>query len=104
MSKINEFLDHTKKITLADLAGGHGIEYLLQNTVEELGEYAAARSVLQGTKTKKLKETPLQEAVDLIICALSLFYAEGGENEELAEYGLKKLNKWAARIPGYLAP
>lgn len=97
--KVGEFLSKTREITLADLATGHNKDYLLCNTMEELGEYCAAVTISKGIKKKSLKETPQQEAVDLIICALSLFYAEGGTDEELAEYGLKKLTKWADRIP-----
>ena len=100
-TSVLKFLSHTRKITLADLEVGHGKNYLLRNTMEELGEYCAAVTITKGIKKKPLKETPQQEAVDLIICALSLFYAEGGTDEELAEYGLKKLKKWADRIPSY---
>lgn len=96
---IEKFLNRTKQITLADLATGHGKDYLLRNTMEELGEYCSAVTITDGVKQKPLKETPRQEAVDVIICALSLFYAEGGNDEELAEYGLVKLRKWAERLP-----
>jgi len=96
---IDKFLRRTKEITLADLATGHGKDYLLRNTMEELGEYSAAVTIEAGIKKKPLKETARQEAVDVIICALSLFYAEGGTDAELAEYGLVKLQKWADRIP-----
>lgn len=101
MFKIHEFLEETRKITLADLATGHGRDYLLRNTTEELGEYCAAITISEGMKNKPLKETPRQEAVDLIICALSLFYAEGGTDEELATYGMVKLKKWSDRLPSY---
>ena len=98
MFKIHEFLEETRRITLADMAKGHGRDYLLRNTTEELGEYCAAVTVDEGIKKKVLKETPRQESVDLIICALSLFYAEGGTDEELASYGLTKLKKWEERL------
>ncbi len=96
-----KFLQRTREITLSDMATGHGRDYLLRNTMEELGEYSAAVTVSEGIKQKTLKETPKQEAIDVIICALSLFYAEGGTDEELAEYGMKKLDKWENRIPSY---
>ena len=96
-----KFLRKTKKITLADMATGHGRDYLIRNTAEEFGEYCAAVTISEGIKIKPLKESPKQEAVDLIICALSLFYAEGGTDEELASYGMTKLQKWADRIPSY---
>jgi len=93
------FLDRVCQITLADLKTGHDLDYLFANAIEEMGEYAAAKTVEKGIKNKPLKETSKQEAVDVIICALSLFYGAGGTNEELAEYGMKKLDKWEARIP-----
>jgi hypothetical protein len=95
---IKKFLERTKEITLADMATGHGKDYLLRNTMEELGEYCAAVTITQGIKKKPLKETARQEAVDVIICALSLFYAEGGTDEELADYGMVKLKKWSDRL------
>lgn len=99
MILVDYFLTKTRDITLRDLATGHGRDYLLRNTTEELGEYCAAVTISEGIKDKPLKETPRQEAVDLIICALSLFYAEGGTDEELAEYGMVKLKKWEDRLP-----
>lgn len=95
---IERFLNRTRKITLADLAIGHNTDYLLRNTMEELGEYSAALTIESGIKQKPLKESSRQEAIDVIICALSLFYASGGENKELAEYGMTKLNKWEDRV------
>jgi NTP pyrophosphatase (non-canonical NTP hydrolase) len=96
---IKAFLERTKRITLVDLASGHDVDYLFRNTVEEVGEFAAAVTIEAGIKDKPLKETSTQEAVDVVICALSLFYARGGTDEMLAEYGQKKLNKWEARLP-----
>lgn len=82
------------------MATGHGTDYLLRNTIEEIGEFAAALSCEDGIKQKELKETSLQESIDVVICALSLFYAKGGTNELLARYGQEKLNKWEKRVKG----
>ena len=95
---ITELLNRTKGLTLADLAKNHSVDVLLNHTVEELGEFAKARSVEQGIKNASLTESTKEEAVDVVICALSLFYASGGDDEFLAEYGLKKLKKWEQRL------
>lgn len=81
MSKIDElrlFLNRLQATTLKDLSINHSPDLLFRHTVEELGEYAAARTVEEGIKKKDLKENSLIESVDLVICALSLFYANGG--------------------------
>lgn len=88
----------TASITEADLRKNHSEELLFANTVEELGEYAAAKTVEKGVKNKKLKESSLVESVDLIICSLSLFFANGGTIENLSKIGQEKLNKWEERV------
>lgn len=96
--KLYEFLSRIHGVTLADLAMNHSEELLFANTVEELGEYAAAKTVEKGAKKKKLKESSLVESVDLIICSLSLFFANGGKMEDLCNIGQEKLNKWEERV------
>lgn len=98
---IQDFLRKTQEITLADMKCGHDKDYLLRNTMEELGEYCSAVTIENKIKDKPLKESSRQEAVDVIICALSLFYASGGQDKELEEYGLLKLKKWESRVIGY---
>lgn len=93
-----DFLVRNKSITHKDLAKNHSEDLLFANTVEELGEYAAAKTVEKGIKKKKLKESSLVEAVDLVICSLSLFFANGGTIEQLSEIGQEKLNKWEERV------
>jgi hypothetical protein len=93
-----EFLSRVSRITRADLDKNHSIDLLFANTVEELGEYAAARTVEKGVKKKKLKENSTVEAVDLIICSLSLFFANGGTMQDLCNIGQEKLNKWEERV------
>ena len=96
--EILEFLIRTNNITLKDLEKNHSEDLLFKNTVEELGEYAAAKTVEAGHKNKKLKEDSLVEAVDLIICSLSLFFVNGGTIEQLHKIGQEKLNKWEGRL------
>jgi len=96
--KLYEFILRTAVITQKDLEKNHSEDVLFKNTVEELGEYAAAKTVEKGVKKKKLKESSLVEAVDLIICSLSLFFANGGKIEDLCKIGQEKLNKWEERV------
>lgn len=96
--KLYEFLDRVHTITRADLEMNHSEDLLFANTVEELGEYAAAKTVEKGIKKKKLKESSLVEAADLVICSLSLFFANGGKLEDLCNIGQEKLNKWEERV------
>ncbi len=96
--KLYDFLLRVASITEADLKKNHSVDVLFANTVEELGEYAAAKTVEKGVKKKKLKENSLVESVDLVICSLSLFFANGGKMEDLANIGQEKLYKWEERV------
>lgn len=99
MSKaLKDFLDNVRSVTKEDIKQNKSIDVLFANTVEELGEYAAARTIEKGIKNKELKESSKIESVDLIICALSLFYASGGTQEQLHKIGKRKLKKWAKRV------
>ena len=95
---IYDFILRTAAITQSDLEMNHSEELLFANTVEELGEYIAAKTVEKGIKRKKLKESSLVESVDLIICSLSLFFANGGKIDDLHKIGQDKLNKWEERL------
>lgn len=97
-SHLFQFISRVASITQADLDMNHSEELLFANTVEELGEYAAAKTVEKGVKKKKLKESSLVESVDLVICALSLFFANGGKMTDLCNIGQEKLNKWEERV------
>lgn len=39
---IEHFLNRTREITLADAKAGHGRDYMIRSTMEELGEYCTA--------------------------------------------------------------
>ena len=97
-SALFDFLVRVAEITDKDLKKNHSEDVLFKNTVEELGEYAAAKTVEKGVKKKKLKESSLVESVDLVICSLSLFFANGGRFEDLVKIGQEKLNKWEERV------
>lgn len=96
---IEEFLERTKNITLED---NKSIDVLLRHTISELGEFSDARSVELGEKIKILNESSKEEAVDCIICALSLFYSSGGTTNDLITIGNKKLTKWENNNKGKL--
>jgi NTP pyrophosphatase (non-canonical NTP hydrolase) len=95
---LRTFLSQVKSATLRDLEKNHDINLLFKNLVEEVGEFAKALTIEQGLKKKPLDESSMHEAVDVIICALAIFYARGGTDEELTSYGLKKLCKWNDRL------
>src|SRR4051812_22480535 len=75
-----------------------GAESLLNNTGGGLGGYAAADTIERGFKDKPLSESAREEAVDVVICALSLFFVKGGTVDELLERGPFKFAKWRARL------
>lgn len=95
---LTNFVNRVDDITKQDLASGETMDQMFFHTAEELGEYAAAVTIEKGVKNKPLAESSKSEAVDLTICALSLFFGQGGTLEELVEIGEKKLDKWKVRI------
>jgi NTP pyrophosphatase (non-canonical NTP hydrolase) len=97
-TRLYEFVERARDVTLNDLKSGHGFDTLFRNTTEELGEVAAAVSIEDGEKFKPLPEPSKVECVDLVICALSLFFARGGQVDELRKIADTKLPKWEQRI------
>ncbi len=96
--KLKNFIKDIFDTTIDDLNSGGTVDGLLTNTVEELGEYAGALTVEKGLKNKVLKESSMHEAVDLLICAFSLFKASGGTLKDFKSYGQIKLAKWKKRV------
>jgi NTP pyrophosphatase (non-canonical NTP hydrolase) len=66
--------------------------------VEEVGEVAQAINVEDHGKGKTLKEDSAEECVDVILCALELFYSRGGDDELLIRKMDEKLDKWENRL------
>jgi NTP pyrophosphatase (non-canonical NTP hydrolase) len=95
---MNKFLKRVEDITQKDLAKNHSRDILFRHLVEEVGEYANAVTVEEGIKVKELKESSKVEAVDVVICALSIYFASGGTMKELVSIGNEKLNKWELRV------
>jgi hypothetical protein len=91
-------INNIAQVTADDLANGSDINDLIRNTTEELGEFCGAVAIEDGHKDKPLPEPSVWEAIDAIICSMSLFYARGGNNELLVKGINTKLAKWANRV------
>lgn len=94
MTLREQFFSELKRIAIQDIKNGHTTDILINNSIEELGEFSKAYAVEQGYKDGNLVESSQEEAVDVIICAMALLYSVGGTDEHLYSYGLKKLKKW----------
>jgi NTP pyrophosphatase (non-canonical NTP hydrolase) len=70
---------------------------LLASTTEELGEFSRELQIEEGVfgnTYKELDEGTIGEAADVVICALTLYFARGGDLNRLADLINKKLDKW----------
>lgn len=95
---MDHFLNRILELTASAIESGDSIEDMLMSTTEELGEVAACISAEKGRKKKDLKEDSKVESIDVVICALSIYFAKGGKIEDIAEVGLAKLQKWEKNI------
>ena len=99
-----EYDYHTriKELTEFQLAQGQDHKDIVIHTNEELGEFCTAMAIEDGDVTKKYKDKPKEtsayEAVDVTICALSLFYARGGTKAQFEYAVSQKLNKWENKV------
>lgn len=91
-------LDRIRYLTTLALKKGETVEDMLMSTTEELGELATCLSVEKGRKKKNLTEDSKVEAIDVIICALSVYFAKGGTISEIDEITSKKLDKWESSV------
>lgn len=64
---------------------------------EEVGEVATCLHNKIRPR-KELKESTPEECVDVILCALGLFFEEGGDQELFDKTVEKKMTKWETRI------
>jgi len=97
--QLYNFLRRIHECTELDKQNGGTVDRMLRNTTEELGELAAALTVEDGLKPHKtIREDSRVEAVDLLICAMSVFFAKNGTFEDLVRIGNEKLNKWEKNI------
>jgi len=95
---MHDFLNTTQQLTMRAIEGGDTVEDMLMSTTEELGEVAACLSAEKGRKKKDLKEDSKTECIDLVICALSIYFAKGGDPNDIAKIGMAKLSKWAENL------
>ena len=86
-----------KELTTLDIQI-YGKDNIFHCLVEEVGEYSAARIIERGIKKKPLRESAKIEAVDVVIMALSIYFAEGGLISELAGTAEQKMKKWESHL------
>jgi len=66
--------------------------------VEEVGEVAQAINSEDYGKKKKLKESSAEECVDVINCAVELFFDRGGDWDLLYKKMKEKIDRWESRL------
>jgi NTP pyrophosphatase (non-canonical NTP hydrolase) len=91
MSDLSKIAKKIQKLTLEQTSN---VDVRLRHTIEEIGEFAAAVTIEKGEKNKKCGESSISEAVDVVICALSLLYVQGGTTDDFITIAKKKLKKW----------
>ena len=76
------------------------VEQRIFKLVEETGEVTAAILADDGAANASATAVPniAEEAVDTLICALSLLYALGLDNEEIQQVIQKKCSKWSKKL------
>ncbi len=92
------FLKRTQEITAVDVEQGKNVWHMIASTNSELGEFGDELLIEEGVPGhghKEVDEGTQGEAVDVVICALALYFIRGGTVENLIAYGNKKLTKWA---------
>lgn len=89
-----QLLARIRAITMKDRDLGHDDTACLGSLIAEIGEYTIARQVELGQRVKELSEGSRSECVDIAICALALFYVNGGDDEYLVARAHEKLDKW----------
>lgn len=99
---MKEILERIKTLTEDQLKNPSEDSYkILAHTMEEIGEFSTAMCVEDGSDVKgykELDESSSQEALDVIICAVSLYYSRGGKTEDMEAYLNMKLDKWESKI------
>lgn len=98
--KMSTFYNKIRNLTRKQLKDPTENKYtILAHTCEELGEASRAMCIEDSSrlkKHKKLDEPARSECVDLVICALSLFVANGGTEKEFEAIAIAKVKKWEA--------
>jgi hypothetical protein len=97
ITNLLELVQKTREMAIREVNEGFGEMHLVMNMNEEYGEWSGARTVEMGVKNKTLKESSNNEAADMFIAALAVLFCRGLTIDELAAYGLQKLEKWKKR-------
>lgn len=107
-ASLDEVVLNIKSLTEIDLEHKSVFE-LLASMGEEVGEFSRELKIEERTYGNTYKkhgdESSRDEAVNMIVCALSLYFARNGSIGELSIMINKKLDKWArcqgmADMPG----
>ena len=102
MNELTKSFKKVKELTEKQLSRPNQDVYrVLAHTLEELGEFSTAVCVEDKDITKSYKvldETSKDEAIDVLICALSLYYSREGSTEDISVVMNKKLKKWEEKI------
>lgn len=101
---MNKILERLKGLTNLQLQDSQEDVYtIVAHLCEELGEFCTAICIEDGSTVKgykKISESSSEEAIDVMICALSAYYARGGKTEDISSILSKKLTKWENKING----
>lgn len=98
MAKLKKQLKRIHKILKKEAKEGRGVREHIGSAAEELGEFVAAHRIETGYKDKPLPEPAKNEAIDLIICGLALFYGSEGTVKEIPTIMKRKLSKWEKNL------
>ncbi len=100
--KFKETLERIKYLTEEQLKSPtENTGTIIMHLLEELGEFSTAVCIEDGSDVKAYKvldETSDKEAIDMLICVLSLYFNRGGNTDEILDYMNKKLDKWEKNI------
>lgn len=99
-----ELLRQIRQLVRYDKAQGKTDFELLSSMMEEVGELSRELKIeekVQGNTYKQPDEGSIIESEDVIITALAMYFARGGNISELEEIMSKKVNKWESKS-GYV--
>tara|TARA_Y100000310_G_scaffold321546_1_gene379304 strand:+ start:156 stop:644 length:489 start_codon:yes stop_codon:yes gene_type:complete len=94
-NSLYEFVDEVRRLTELDDQETPTMTFL--HMISEIGEVAEVLAAETGSLTKGnkvYKETAKEEMVDVIQCAISHYFALGGDVDHLVDYGKIKNKKW----------
>lgn len=99
MGKLKEQIKRIAALSESERFNGHTVQDQLLSLVEEVGELSRAVQIEDGNKNSGvLTESSTIEAVDVVICALTLYFARGGEISDLSEILYRKIDKWESNL------